>query len=345
MAGKPADPTRPLAFPPPPDRADAPEVLIMTDTGTRAQQRTAADEDVAKRLLESAATLSYDPAVEVDWDAPLPEDLYGLNPEWSTLYGTPLWDEMTSGQKVALTRHEVGSIMSTGIWFEMILQQMVLRDQYVKNPVDPQFRFALTEIADECRHSIMFARACEKMGVPAYLPARSAIELARGFKTLATAEVAYGGILVAEEILDVMQRDWMRGEDVLPIVRTTSRIHVVEESRHMKFARQQMRERLRGSGPAHAAGEQRGRRDGRGGHHHEHGEQGRVRGGGPGHPARGGRGQRQRTPQVDDALQLGPSHGFPVRGRSPDTPRHVHLQARPHALTGCRHRTELLPPP
>lgn len=222
----------------------------MTDTGTRPQQRAAADDDVSERLLESAATLSYDPAVEVDWEAPLPGDLYGLNPEWSTLYGTPLWDEMTPDQKVALTRHEVGSIMSTGIWFEMILQQMVLRDQYVKNPVKPQFRFALTEIADECRHSIMFARACEKMGVPAYLPARSAIELARGFKTLATAEVAYGGILVAEEILDVMQRDWMRGEDVLPIVRTTSRIHVVEESRHMKFARQQMRERLRGAGPA-----------------------------------------------------------------------------------------------
>lgn len=141
----------------------------MTDTETRSQQRSKADEDVSKRLLESADTLSYDPAVEVDWDSPLPGDLYGLNPEWSTLYGTPLWDEMTSGQKVALTRHEVGSIMSTGIWFEMILQQMVLRDQYVKNPVNPQFRFALTEIADECRHSIMFARACEKMGVPAYL--------------------------------------------------------------------------------------------------------------------------------------------------------------------------------
>ena len=48
-----------------------------------------------------------------------------------------------------------------------------------------------------------------------------------------------------------MQRDWMRGEDVLPLVRTTSRIHVVEESRHMTFARQQMRERIEGTSPAH----------------------------------------------------------------------------------------------
>lgn len=208
------------------------------------------DEDVSQRLLDSAAKLSYDPQEEIDWQAPLRDDQYGLNPEWSTLYGTKLWDEMSEQQRVALTRHEVCSIMSTGIWFEMILQQMVLRDQYVQNPANSEFQFALTEIADECRHSIMFARACEKMGVRAYFPRKSSIELGRAFKTLATAESAYGGILVAEEVLDVMQRDWMRGENVLPIVRGTSKIHVVEESRHMKFARQEIRERLEGTSAA-----------------------------------------------------------------------------------------------
>jgi hypothetical protein len=204
-------------------------------------------EDVSRRLLASSETLSFDPAVEIDWDAPLDPALFGLNPEWSTLYGTPMWETMTHEQRVTLTRHEVCSIMSTGIWFEMILQQMVLRDQYVKDPTNAEFRFALTEIADECRHSIMFARACEKMGAPAYFPDRISVELARAFKTTANAEVAYGGILVAEEMLDVMQRDWMSGENVLPLVRETSRIHVVEESRHMKFARQEIQESLAGA--------------------------------------------------------------------------------------------------
>jgi hypothetical protein len=207
-------------------------------------------DETARRLLDSAATLSYDPMDEVDWDAPVPTDKYGLNPEWSTLYGTPLWDEMTEAQKVTLTKHEVCSIMSIGIWFEMILQQMVLRDQYVAPHGEAEFQFALTEIADECRHSLMFARACQKMGVPAYFPDKLSVQLGRGFKALAKGEAAYAGILVAEEILDVMQRDWMRGENVQPIVRTTSKIHVVEESRHMKFARQEVRDALRGSGRA-----------------------------------------------------------------------------------------------
>ncbi len=220
--------------------------LPAREAGDTGQTRA----EVSRRLLDSSATLSYDPMTEVDWEAPLSPDHYGLNPEWSTLFGTPLWQEMSHQQKVTLTRHEVASIMSTGIWFEMILQQMVLRDQYVTNYANPEFQFALTEIADECRHSIMFARACEKMGVDSYFPTKASVELARLFKTVAGAEHAYGGILVAEEILDVMQRDWMRGENVLPIVRTTSKIHVVEESRHMKFARQEIREQLAGAGAA-----------------------------------------------------------------------------------------------
>ncbi|MCX4751348.1 diiron oxygenase [Kitasatospora sp. NBC_01287] len=224
--------------------------MAQPATPRETQHHTAVDDDVAARLLDSAAVLSYDPATEIDWAAPLPADAYGLNPEWSTLYGTPLWAEMTPEQRVTLTRHEVCSIMSTGIWFEMVLQQMVLRDQYLKNPGNAEFRFALTEIADECRHSIMFARLCEKMGSPAYRPPRAFAEAGRAFKSLASAELAYGGILVAEEVLDVMQRDWMRGENVLDIVRASSRIHVVEESRHMKFARQEIRERLRGASPA-----------------------------------------------------------------------------------------------
>ena len=204
--------------------------------------------DVARRLLDSAATRSHDPETEIDWEAPLEDDLHGLNPEWSTLYGTALWDEMSHEQRVRLTRHEVCSIMSTGIWFEMILQQMMLRDVYAKDPSSETVQWALTEIADECRHSIMFARGAEKLQAPPYRPRRLVVELGRLFKTVAFGEAAYAAILVAEEVLDVMQRDWMRDERVVPFVRTINNIHVVEESRHMKFARDETRKHLAKAG-------------------------------------------------------------------------------------------------
>lgn len=212
-------------------------------------QNRLAEQDVARRLLDSAAKLSYDPATEVDWDTPLDAGHHGASPEWSTLYNTAYWQELTEAQRKALTRQEAASVASTGIWFEMILQQMVLRDMYAKDPTDPRFQWALTEVADECRHSIMFARGAAKLGAPAYRPRRPVVELGRAFKTLAFGEAAYAAILVAEEVLDVMQRDWMRDERVAPFVRTINNIHVVEESRHMKFARDETRSRLRTAGP------------------------------------------------------------------------------------------------
>ncbi|MFJ3981050.1 AurF N-oxygenase family protein [Streptomyces fungicidicus] len=221
--------------------------MVISTSPSEAAGRPFQD-GVARRLLDSSAQLSYDPLTEVDWDTPLDTDFHGASPEWSTLYGTAYWDELTDAQRKALTRQEAASVASTGIWFEMILQQMVLRDIYAKDPTDDTVQWALTEIADECRHSIMFARGAKKLGAPAYRPHRFAVELGRLFKTVAFGEAAYAAILVAEEVLDVMQRDWMRDERVVPFVRTINNIHVVEESRHMKFAREETRRHLAGAG-------------------------------------------------------------------------------------------------
>ncbi|WP_369200801.1 diiron oxygenase [Streptomyces sp. PU-14G] len=222
------------------------------DTSANADQNDAHqvndEHDVARRLLDSSAKLSYDPRTEVDWDTPLDESYHGASPEWSTLYGTSYWREMTETQRKELTRQEAASVAGTGIWFEIILQQMILRDVYAKDPSQDKVQWALTEIADECRHSIMFARGAKKLRAPAYQPRFLARELGRAFKTLAFGEAAYAAILVAEEVLDVMQRDWMRDERVVPFVRTINNIHVVEESRHMKFARDETRKRLAKAG-------------------------------------------------------------------------------------------------
>jgi hypothetical protein len=135
-----------------------------------------------------------------------------------------------------------------GLWFEIILMQMLLRYAYDRDPRRLHIQYALTEIADECRHSIMFARATGRMVEQSYRPPLLARELGRAFKTVATGESAYAAILVAEEVLDVMQRDWMRDRRVERLVRQVNHIHVVEESRHMVFAREETRERLAGAG-------------------------------------------------------------------------------------------------
>lgn len=200
-------------------------------------------EELSARLLQSAAKKSYDPVVDIDWDAPIPHDLYGLSPEWSSLYGTPLWDELTDSQRVTLTIHEYCSISGVGIWFECLLMQLVLRDVYGDDPAQPHVQWALTEIADECRHSVMFARTAETFGAPSYQPPPAILALGKAFAAKGSGPAAYAAILVAEEILDIFQRDLMKDERVQPLTRATSQIHVVEEARHMRFARDEVARR------------------------------------------------------------------------------------------------------
>ncbi|QXQ14332.1 AurF N-oxygenase family protein [Skermania piniformis] len=213
---------------------------VRTDDEWAARLATARDRsDTGERLLASAVKKSMDPTVDIDWAAPIPEDLYGMTPEWCSLYGTDLWERMTEEQRIILTKHEAASIAGTGLWFEAILMQMILRDIYDQDAADPHVQFALTEIADECRHSVMFAQAQRRFGIPVYRPRWYVHNLARVFKAIASGSLAYAGTLFAEEVLDMMQRDFMKDERVQPITRSVSRIHVLEEARHIRFAREE----------------------------------------------------------------------------------------------------------
>jgi hypothetical protein len=150
---------------------------------------------------------------------------------------------LSEDQRITLTIHEYCSISGVGIWFECLLMQLVLRDIAGDDPALPHVQWALTEIADECRHSVMFARTAQTFGAPSYQPPPSIQRLGRAFAAKGDGPAAYAAILVAEEILDIFQRDLMKDERVQPLTRATSQIHVVEEARHMRFAREEIARR------------------------------------------------------------------------------------------------------
>ncbi|AGL17635.1 diiron oxygenase [Actinoplanes sp. N902-109] len=202
----------------------------------------------AARLLTSSAAHSYDPEVEIDWDAPLSADHWYVPENRSSLYGTPLWDRLTPGERRTLTKHEVASIAGLGVWFETILMQLLIREYYKQDPTDPHAQYALTEVADECRHSVMFGRMIDKLGCPVYRVAGFDNRLGKFIAATATGPRMYAAILIAEEILDALQREAAADETVQPLVRMVSRIHVIEEARHVRYAREELARQVRAAG-------------------------------------------------------------------------------------------------
>ncbi|AEV83461.1 membrane protein [Actinoplanes sp. SE50] len=215
---------------------------------------TVTDRDrTASRLLRSSAEHSYDPEIEIDWDAPFVEGKYFVPVHRSSLYGTALWDRLTEQQRIELTKHEVASIAGLGVWFETILMQLLVRGYYRQDPTSPHAQYALTEIGDECRHSIMFGKMIARLDTPVYRPDGINQFLGTWIAHTATGPRMFAAILIAEEILDTLQREAMADETVQPLVRMVSRIHVVEEARHVRFAREELARQIRLAGKSRLA--------------------------------------------------------------------------------------------
>jgi hypothetical protein len=207
----------------------------------------------ATRLLRSSSKNSYDPQLDIDWDAPADgpglDELSFMPFERVSLYGTALWDGLSDEQRLTLARHELASVAGTGLWFEIILIQMLARYAYHQDPQSPHTQYALTEVGDETRHVIMFAKAIDRLGLPTYRPNRFVHHLARLYKATARGTTLFAPVLVAEEVTDRLQRATMNDEAIHPLVRMVNRIHVIEEARHVRFARDEVGRLMPTMGP------------------------------------------------------------------------------------------------
>src|ERR1700753_113500 len=201
-------------------------------------------EEFSDRLLKGSVKKSYEPVVDIDWDAPLDPDKFYLPARLVSLYGTPMWDEMTREQQIELSRQELVNTLSAGIWFENMLNQSLLRTILHEDPTSRSTHYKLTELGDETRHMVMFGKAIERIGAKPVQPRR----LHRYFiNTLPLifqrGSMLWMAALIGEEIFDSLQRQMMDDPELQPIIQRLMRIHVTEEARHIQVARDGLRKR------------------------------------------------------------------------------------------------------
>ncbi|AHH96553.1 diiron oxygenase [Kutzneria viridogrisea] len=197
-------------------------------------------EVTAQRLLRASVQHSYDPAVDIDWQAPLLPDALFLPAPQLSLYRTELWQGMSHGQRVELSRCELANSLSFGMWVESSFIQMLIRHSFSFDPASAHLRYALTEIADECRHSTMFSQVVAKLERGPYPPNRFDHLLTTLLRGYSTKPLAWVAVLFVEEIFDMFQREGLKDDSVQPLSRQVFRIHVIEEARHMRFAREEL---------------------------------------------------------------------------------------------------------
>jgi hypothetical protein len=209
-------------------------------TRTTRAALTPARERTAARLLKSSAERSYDPDVDLNWDDAIIDGMDFHPPEGISIYGTKLWDRLTPEQRVELGKHEIACIASLGIVSEIGLMHGLLRVVGNGDPTSNQVQYALTELADECRHSTMFGRSIGVGGTGAYLIPRWMRALIPLVGVLPVTALSWAATLLVEDLTDKQQRETMLDERIQPSIRMVNRIHVIEEARHMTFAREEL---------------------------------------------------------------------------------------------------------
>jgi len=208
-------------------------------TNTRRPAATSR-ETVASRLLRSTAARSYDPDLDIDWSAPLVPGKGFILEHRCSLYGTALWQRLSPEQRLELGKHEAASVASTGIWLELMLMRILAKLAYRGDPVSAHVQYGLTELGEECRHTIMFARMIERLGTPVYGPPPRIRALGNRLPALASGPSMWAAILLGEEIPDRFQREQAADESIQPLMRMVNRIHILEEARHISFARAEL---------------------------------------------------------------------------------------------------------
>lgn len=218
----------------------------MTTSATTSVKPSAGPsrEQFSDRLLKGSVKKSYAPIVDIDWDAPLDPDKFFLPPRTVSLYGTPLWDEMSREQRIELSRQELVNTLSAGIWFENILNQALLRNMMHEDPTTGETHYSLTELGDETRHMVMFGKAIERVGAKPVRPKRYQRMIINTLPLMFRGSLLWVAALIGEEIFDSLQRQMMDDPELQPIVQRLMRIHVTEEARHIQFARDGVRRRV-----------------------------------------------------------------------------------------------------
>ena len=113
-----------------------------------------------------------------------------------------------------------------------------------QDPTSRSVHYSLTEIGDETRHMIMFGKAVAAIGAKPYRLSLTEALAVQAFPFAYRGLMLWVAALCGEETIDDAQRTYLHSEDLQPIIAQVMRIHVAEEARHIRFAREGVRRRI-----------------------------------------------------------------------------------------------------
>jgi P-aminobenzoate N-oxygenase AurF len=208
--------------------------------------------DLVRRLSQQSVMKHFDAYADIEWDDPGfridPDDpRWELEPD-DVLGATEWYRSQPAEIRSRMGLRMLANFMKIGVLFEYVLKRGLL-DFAIRLPTGSQeFRYCYHETIEEAQHALMFQEFINRTGFK--LPGLSGLErrgadfvvkYARKFP-----ELFFVFVLAGEDPIDYVQRQMLRRsrKHIHPLLRRIMQAHVIEEARHMSFARHNLRKRV-----------------------------------------------------------------------------------------------------
>jgi hypothetical protein len=222
-----------------------PDAIPVEDRGPDAAVADdAAYRALVERLSRQSVAKHYDAYQDVPWDDPA-YALVESDPRWELSAADPLgattwYRALPQPVRARFGMELIASFAKIGSQFENVLQRGLLEFTLKLPNGAPEYRYCLHEVIEEGQHSLMFQEFVNRSGLPIpglpwwmQVGSRAVVGFARRFP-----ELFFLFVLGGEEPIDHVQREQLRTQQFAhPLVRRISQVHIMEEARHLAFAR------------------------------------------------------------------------------------------------------------
>ncbi|GGK17550.1 diiron oxygenase [Salinarimonas ramus] len=188
-----------------------------------------------QRLVSLSKSKAYDPYERFDWPDSLALDRLWCDEDLLTTHGTAVHDRLSFEQKAALSKWEAVNFFSLNVHGIKGVMEFVSRCIYEER-YDDISEYLHIFIAEENAHMWFFAAFCRRYARTIYpTPAFSTGDVQ---DRLEADLYMFASTLVFEEFVDFYNHKVGTNPDVADIVREINHQHHLDESRHVSFGRE-----------------------------------------------------------------------------------------------------------
>jgi hypothetical protein len=198
--------------------------------------------DRASNLCRKSVKDYYNPYIHFDWPDVLSDDQLWMPVDLLSLYGTPLYEELTDRQVRALTKWESINFYSLNVHgIREVLDEVVARIHTAEfaHVSDYLHHF----IGEENEHMWFFAKFCTQYGGKIYT--ERALSLDDDLPQTIRDFLVFVRTVIFEEIVDYYNVQIGQDTTLHPIIQAINTTHHKDESRHVAFGREIVRELYR----------------------------------------------------------------------------------------------------